>query len=149
MALLYSKHYVYYHIDPKTNKLMYIGKGSGGRAWQCSPTDRHNKKHYDWIKALLEEGYTPEDFVQIVTKDVSCSEALIIESKMIRRWKPEFNNLGVAIDTCLDEKQQKRVIQLREQNISYDRIAQELGVAAMTVHRFYKQRTNNRKEHVQ
>jgi hypothetical protein len=82
---LLSKHYVYYHIDPKSNELVYIGKGSGGRAWQCSPTDRHNDLHYDWIKNLIEEGYTPDDFVQIITKNISSEEAHKIESKMIKR----------------------------------------------------------------
>jgi hypothetical protein len=42
-------YYVYLHIDPRTSQEVYVGKGSGSRAWALS---NRKKTHRDWIEEL-------------------------------------------------------------------------------------------------
>jgi len=56
-----NKYYWYKHIDPDTQELVYVGHGSGGRAWQCGSTHSplRSKEHLKWADDLLERGVTP------------------------------------------------------------------------------------------
>jgi len=51
------KHYVYNHIDPITNQVKYVGKGSGNRAYETKY--RRSPPHLQWTKELLEQGLCP------------------------------------------------------------------------------------------
>jgi hypothetical protein len=68
-------HYVYAHFHPVTKQVVYVGQGTGARAWVCDRTQwRRNsgetvgKAHAAWIENLLTAGYTPADFVHIERK---------------------------------------------------------------------------------
>jgi hypothetical protein len=52
--------YIYYHIDPVTNMPVYIGKGTGQRAYRLK---NRGKIHQKWINDLKERGLTPIIFV--------------------------------------------------------------------------------------
>ena len=51
-----NKHYVYLHIDPRTCQVVYVGKGSGTRAWHIS---NRSEKHKNWFKEVISLGFDP------------------------------------------------------------------------------------------
>lgn len=57
-----DKYYIYYHIDPRTQLPVYIGKGSGGRAWEFGKS-RRNSRHYKWLKELKNINLEPVVFI--------------------------------------------------------------------------------------
>lgn len=73
-------YYVYKHIDPRTQEVVYIGKGRGGRAWDVTRSRAEYKEHQEWMTSLMEKGHTPDEWVVIVTKGLSEKEALLEES---------------------------------------------------------------------
>lgn len=48
------KHYVYYHIDPISSQVKYVGKGSGNRAYETKY--RRNHRHLEWLSELEKNG---------------------------------------------------------------------------------------------
>lgn len=67
-------YYVYTHSNPKTNKIFYVGKGKGGRAW-----DR--KRENEWHKYIAKIG--GQYNVNIISENLTEGEALRIESELI------------------------------------------------------------------
>lgn len=70
--------YVYFHVDPVTGVIFYIGKGTAGRAWTLNS---RRPSHKDWIKTVrhvLREDNTPK-YVQIVHANLSEQEAFSLE----------------------------------------------------------------------
>lgn len=76
-----GKHYVYYHINPTTKGIFYVGKGSGSRAW----SNGRNKLWSDYILEL--DNYD----VKIVCANISEEEALAIEKVLIEIHQPSCN----------------------------------------------------------
>jgi hypothetical protein len=78
-----GSYYVYYHINDKTNEVFYVGKGCNSRAWNKGA--RNDK----WLKyvELIGYGYS----VRIVASLLSESEALVIESSLIKLLNPKCN----------------------------------------------------------
>ena len=75
--------YVYYHIDSKTNEVVYIGKGGGDRAWTL--TDGSRNKLWDDYK-------NKNDLkVVIISSMLSDAEALAVEKALIKVKKPKLN----------------------------------------------------------
>lgn len=72
--------YVYYHRDPTTNEIRYVGKGSGRRAKQLS--NRH-ARHKQWLSKLKSEGLKP--IVQILEHFESEEDAYIREKELIKK----------------------------------------------------------------
>lgn len=144
---LLEKSYVYEHFDPKTGEIVYVGKGSGGRAWQCSPTDRGNGDHYKWLKSLLNAGYTPDDFVRVTHKNLSSDSAFLEESLSYRKLKPRFNRPHGPTLT-LTPKQFKRAVSLRAKNMPYGKIAFIVGSSSMTIWRALNSEKQNYLEKV-
>ena len=85
-------YYIYHHVDPKTNKVMYVGLGQYDRAW-CTRKNQRSEKHYEWLVGLYEEGYTLSDTVFIVKNKLSKQEALQEERKQVEEHNPIFNKL--------------------------------------------------------
>lgn len=78
-----GKYYVYYHIDSDTKEILYIGKGSGDRAW------RFNKKERNplWQEYKLNNNLE----VKIIASFLSELEAFAIEKSLIETIKPRLN----------------------------------------------------------
>lgn len=86
------KFYVYYHTDPRNKAFssykelggvsfmpFYVGKGTGNRAYNM----KRNQGHGINLKEMLDLEYTPDDIVHIVKDNLTESEALELESKLI------------------------------------------------------------------
>jgi len=76
-----GKFYVYQHILEGT--VVYIGKGSGGRAWD---KNRVQQDHYEQLEQDNIE-------VKIICSDLSEEEALAIERCLIKLRNPIFNTV--------------------------------------------------------
>lgn len=136
---IHSKYYVYFHIDPISKEIVYVGEGSGGRAWQCSKTNRHDKDHYGWICNLLESGFTPQDFVVVIQKNMTLADARKCETEYIKRIAPKFNAWGEVYRGSLTPEQIKQCKDLKERGLTYSEIAAQIGKSNMTVWRAINQ----------
>jgi hypothetical protein len=89
-------YYIYNHIDPQTGEIMYIGIGTGSRAWATgtsSGTSR-SEDHTKWITDLYYMGYTMADVAVIIETMLDRPTALQKESSTIKLFKPLFNKQG-------------------------------------------------------
>lgn len=84
-------YYVYLHIDPETKEIVYIGKGSGGRAWDVTRDRNHHIEHLTWMKNLISKGFLPCDWVEIKSKSLSDAEARKEELKLLHNQLTKFN----------------------------------------------------------
>ena len=77
--------YVYYHIDTLSLETVYIGKGTGNRAWDFKDSSRNNI----WLKYKNEN----ELKVRVIAANLSNEEALSVESALIKVINPILNLL--------------------------------------------------------
>ncbi len=78
-----KRYYVYRHVDPLTNEIVYIGKGTGGRAWDTTRNKSNsNPEHLQWMLDLQDQGYTPQDWVQIILSGLEEKEAFTKEKEV-------------------------------------------------------------------
>lgn len=139
-------YYVYFHRDPITNEVVYVGKGSRGRAWHCAETNSRSLEHSKWMNDLIYKGYTPNDWVEIVETQLDNNQALELETNLI--WGsltfPKFNskkNYACKLSKDILLKIQR----LRKENASYDSIAKIVGFSTMTIYRALNGQTKNYK----
>jgi hypothetical protein len=142
------KFYVYQHIHPESKQVVYVGKGTAGRAWSCGFSSgaihgrgNRTKEHQTWIHALLNSGYTPADFVVIVAQGLDGTSAREIETELTEECRvggaPLFNIMcyGVEKNAVLSPEQRIQAVDLRTKGLSYAKIARQIGVSTMTVWR--------------
>lgn len=82
IKILKNMYYIYYHIDPRTNLPVYVGKGTRERAWDFYG---RNYKHKKWISELKKEGLRP--IIDIGNFFESEKEAYKAEEKDIETLK--------------------------------------------------------------
>lgn len=78
-----TSYYVYLHKDPITNKIVYVGKGIGGRAWDVTRCRGQHKEHQLWMQTLMSNGYIPTDWVTIIHKNLTEQEAFSKEKEYL------------------------------------------------------------------
>jgi len=84
-----NHYYVYLH--RVKNRIVYVGKGTGGRAYDVRRSDlEHIQLLYDAI-----ENNNIESVVQIWRRGLTEEKALVTEKAMILLHKPCFNTVGV------------------------------------------------------
>lgn len=70
-----SNYYVYFHINPITNTIFYIGKGKGKRAFTKNNRNKHwyntVNKYRGFIVDIIESNLTEEEAFQIEKKYIS------------------------------------------------------------------------------
>jgi hypothetical protein len=138
-----DKYYVYQHVDPSTDEVVYIGMGSAGRAWLVGETHStaRKKAHNKWADDLLNEGTTPDQFVEVLNRGLPKSEALLLENILIHKLKPKFNRsirhgcLKVTVEIYDMAKD------LKEDGYSYNHIAKVFGLSPMTIYRALNKQT--------
>ena len=95
-AIKAKAHYVYTHVDPDTDEIVYVGKGTNGRAWAFgSPSvgrrTIRSKEHTEWYHEKEARGLHPGDLVNIVKVFSYSREALAYEKELIGHYDPIFN----------------------------------------------------------
>lgn len=75
--------YVYLHTDPRTQEVVYVGKGKHGRAWDVTRCRTDNKEHQNWMLELSELGFIPTDWVSILYKNHTENGALQLEKEYL------------------------------------------------------------------
>lgn len=66
---------MYIHIDPSTGEVVYVGKGCNGRAWDVTRCRSQHKPHITWLKAQINAGFLPSDWVVIFKRGLSATDA--------------------------------------------------------------------------
>lgn len=78
-----KRYYVYSWVNPDTNTPFYIGKGTDTRATNFHQSGRCENKR----QKLFNKGYTNEQIVNIIQKNLTEKEALILEKQLIEQYK--------------------------------------------------------------
>ena len=138
-------YYVYSHVDPRNNETIYVGHGCRGRAWihGSKKTCLRSQDHLDRLNELTSLGFIATDWVKILEKGMSKSEACRFEQEVIRDTDPTFNvQMGISIlkvtRDVFDE-----IKSLRDEGMSYKSIGDKVGLSAMTVFRALNNQTKN------
>jgi hypothetical protein len=76
-------YYVYLHTDPVTKQVVYVGKGCNGRAWDVTRCRNTNHSHMLWMKAQIQAGFVPSDWVSILAKGLSEKAAFTLEKEYL------------------------------------------------------------------
>jgi len=88
--------YVYVHVHPKrTNEVVYIGRGSGSRAWSSAG---RSKAHLVWIRGWEALGYSPDQYVRVIFRGLTPEQAVKKEKDLFafherNKREPLFNKL--------------------------------------------------------
>jgi hypothetical protein len=99
----YSRCYVYVHFDPRKvrpddksqiDHIVYVGKGTRERAWA---DDRTNSSgHSLWLRDLQYQGFSPDQYVQIMSRNCTEEQALKTEQELLNLYRSKgvllFNN---------------------------------------------------------
>lgn len=75
------KYFVYALVDPFTDDIFYIGKGSGNRPFNHFSKNEKNLEKRNRIKSIIAQGNKPK--IEIIRYGLSSSEALNIETTLI------------------------------------------------------------------
>lgn len=107
--------YVYAHIEPGTETIVYVGKGCYGRAWDVTRNRNGHSAHLDWMKKRSNEGYLPTDWVRILYKHLSEEEAFRLEKQVLHTYgTTKFNrNSGERNHRALLTDDQAKEIYIR------------------------------------
>ena len=109
-----SNYYVYYHVDPDTYEIVYVGKGLHGRAWDVTRNRGGNIGHLDWMKSLTDKGYLPCDWVSIVRRGLSEQDAFALEKSHLHRiGVTKFNR------QCGDKQHQSKLTNEAAKEVFY------------------------------
>lgn len=144
--------YVYKHVDPITHQLLYVGKGTGQRAWACNGGyanaryGNRSKAHSTHLKALMLQGYLPCDWVQIVKRGLTAPAAFKLETALIESLKPCFNSVMGLKNLKLSLVQITRARELRAKGMAYAAIASAIDTSTMTVYRALNGKNKRSKE---
>ena len=96
-------YYVYAHVDPITEELLYIGKGKDGRAWGISS---RKPGHEEYLEGFVRD-HGRGSYVRIIVDHLDESEAFILEKGMIAMNQPSLNSRFDRLhdDDALDYKE--------------------------------------------
>lgn len=138
-------YYVYEHVDPRTQELIYIGHGCRGRAWThgSDKTALRSQEHLAHLEDMTINGYTADHWVRIIYSSLTKSEACETEQDLIRNRKPRYNKPQGFKNLKLSPEQVTLCQEMREDGMFYHRIAEEVGVSTMTVYRALNNQTKN------
>ncbi len=149
--MLPTRHYVYFHVDPFTDEVRYVGAGSGGRAWSCSHSPKseggrrgaRSNDHYEWLISLFDHGFTMGDIVDIIAQGLTRQEALNHEKDIIKAHDIDilFNKPRSCHALVLSMADVSEAHLLRNTGTPYHLIADSLNVSTMTIYRALNNQT--------
>lgn len=89
-------YYVYFLINPLTDKIFYIGKGKGKRALQHYKDYKNGREKnifkYNEMRSFVKLGFKP--IVKVVVDDITEDTAYKIETKLIKRLYCDLSNIS-------------------------------------------------------
>lgn len=125
-----SKYYVYFHREPETGRIRYVGLGTGSRAWEVRYTSNYktgygqrSKEHYDWWKELESSGHTLADIVEIVSSNLSKESANLLETNLIK----QYEGTGLLFNKSKTFEHNKTLTKYSEEVISFAKKLHLLG----------------------
>jgi hypothetical protein len=83
-----ATHYVYVHRDPRTGEVVYIGSGTGDRAWTIRG---RGPEHQAWFAELRREGFQVGDAVTLLTGPLTEICSRDYEWFLTQRVRPRFD----------------------------------------------------------
>lgn len=132
-----QNNYVYFHVDPVTREILYIGHGTYDRAWIFKASTLRDKQHRTHLITLFNNGYSPFDWVKIKKRNLEKSEACKLEREMILKYNPKYNKLKGIGSIRKRGAIVLKAIQLRKMGLSYAEIKNKLNISSsMTAWRY-------------
>ena len=133
----HNENYVYLHIDPRDQQVLYVGMGQRHRAWTCGRSSNSRvEAHGDWMDELISMGYTPDEWVHIVEKNLPRKKALELEKVLIDQYGCDnLFNLEMKGPRKFTEQDLEQARKDRDDGMTYHEIAATLNVAPMTIWR--------------
>ena len=131
-----SKFYTYLHIDPLYKQVVYVGKGVHGRAWDVTRCRGQHKEHQDWMLELCELGYTPEEWVKILHKNLTEDAAFKLEKEWLHNnGCPIYNRQSgeKQHQAKLTNQQARDAYLLAKMGMTHTEIAKEFRVSRTTI----------------
>ena len=133
---LSNQFYVYKHVDPETQEIIYVGMGYGPRAYTTNASggrgDR-SKEHSLRLHQLMNEGYLPHEWVEFIVRNTDLFSARKIERKYIEKYQPKFNLKHGPKRLITDRKDIDRILSFRDKKLSYLKIGKMYGVSWSTI----------------
>lgn len=124
--------YIYCHHND--GEIVYIGVGTGPRAFYSSKSGHRKEEHSRWLESQYNKGNIPVKFLEV---GLAKKEALLKEEELIRKYTPKFNKLHnpeYNFPTKWEEGVVDFVKTLRDCGYSYNRISYLVGGDSL-VHR--------------
>ena len=90
-----KEHYVYIHLNPKTNEIFYVSKGKGHR--KSSKTGR-NKKGIEYVQKL-----NGQFKILVLQNNLTEVEALELEKRIISKIDWHYDDLTTNVTLCWRE----------------------------------------------
>ena len=143
-------YYVYSHVDPRTDEIIYVGHGCRGRAWihGSKKTCLRSQEHLNHLESLTQDGFVATDWVVILAQGMDKKSAAQLERTMIEDLEPTYNKrqgekiMKVTAD-MLTEMESLRHSPFKDGGLSYKLIADVVGVSTMTAYRALTGATKN------
>lgn len=134
-----DNYYVYFYRCPETGEIMYVGKGTGSRAWNTSRMKGDTQERHEWKQGLMEAGYLPDDWVMVsqIHRNITEEEALKEEKEYITHLQPLLNRQSNPKHkySKINEEGLETMKALRAMGYSYSQTAELTGGSTMSCHR--------------
>jgi hypothetical protein len=131
-----DKYYVYCHIDPLTKEIVYVGKGCGGRAWDVTRARGNHVEHQNWMKELCSIGYTPDEWVCIISKGLDDKTARKQETNLLHQTGTTRFNMQSGERqhrSKMTNEQAISAFRLRDEGYAHKDIAELYGVSRSAI----------------
>lgn len=138
-------YYVYSHVDPRDDEVIYVGHGCRGRAWihGSKRTCLRDQDHLSHLEDLTLNGFLASDWVEVLVSGISKSKACKVEQEFIRDLRPRYNKQMGLSTLKVTEAMFSTMVELREDGMSYKEIGEIIGVSIMTAYRALNNKTKN------
>jgi len=94
-----------------------------------------SENHAEYMNSLVSQGYLPADWVRIIERGLTKGAACVIEQDLIDTFDPAFNKLQGEKLLKFTPEMLIAATELRNQGMSYQKIADTLEVSVMVAHR--------------
>lgn len=135
-------YYVYKHVDPITEEIVYIGYGSRDRAWKFPPLSpnfpsaNRQPNHIAWMEEKTKEGFIPADWVKIVEKFEYRDLARELESSLIKKIQPKYNLRNCNRSPRRIQEEVIEMKKLYKEGLTLQQIGSKYNISRQTVKRY-------------